>query len=252
MSTAQDPVLDQGVLSANQVPGSPNYGTAAGNLVSASVTLTKAIYRASKSPAFTALWKVQDAGIPLVPVTLPANPTPQEVGAAFANANPVYTEAVALAAQGYIVDPYIDALGNDPVVTMVLRQEDGIAYTTPLGQPSPQPTPANPAPGAESNPIPGAIKTSTSAADYPPYVVPTPAPAASMALVGGFLNTMPPGQLNYLPKGGYLYRAGPGALAAFNAGQLVNGQVVSQGGVNYTAEIGYSLMGPSILFFISN
>lgn len=242
--TTQDPVLDQGVLSANQVPGSPNYGTAAGNLVPASVKFTAAIYEASRPTPVQALLKLSTLAQP----ANPQGPTADQV----ANSAPRYAQALALAMQGFTIDVEIDALGYDPVVTMLLRQEMGIPWVAPMGSASPQPTPTNPAPWPATLPA-GWIKTSLNPADYPAIAPPTPPPASS-AIVGTLVGTMPPGVLPYLPKGGTIFRAGPGAFAAYSAGTLVNGASFTDPstGMSYGVQIGFGLMGVSITFYISN
>lgn len=209
----QDPALDQGVLSSAQVLSSPNYGTAFQNVIPSTVQLTDAIYNASKPAAVQAL------------LSMPPG-------------DARYTQALALAQQGYTIDPYSDAQGNDPVVTMILRTNYGITWTAPLLTASPLPTPTNPS----SNPAPGAnlagwIKTSLSPADYPPFYAPAPVTAA--AILGNFQ-----GDVGTCA----LYGGGPGAPAAVASGTIRNGGTYSAGGATYSVKISAGLFGETISF----
>ena len=66
-----------------------------------------------------------------------------------------YAQAVALAAQGLIIDPQIDALGGDPYLIMLERSLDGFEQVYALGQSQPFSTP----PGVSAPNIPAYNQT---------------------------------------------------------------------------------------------
>ncbi len=215
----QDPALDRGVISSAQDPSSANYGTAFQNVIPNTVKLTDAIYTASKPSEVQALLAMQP-------------------GAAR------YTQALALAEQGYTIDLYSDAWGNDPVVTMILRTNYGILWTAPMLTASPIPTPQNPS----MNPAPGAnlagwIKTSLNPADYPAFYPPPPPPppigSFASPIVGNFEGTVGNCQL---------YGAGAGAIAAVASGTIKAGTPYTAGGTTFNVNVSTGLMGESISF----
>ena len=131
------------------------------------------------------------------------------------------TLAVQLATQGYVIDNAIMVWGWDPVCTMGERAQAGDTWVPSLLQANVLPPTTGPVP-------PGAIKVSTDAADYPPYTPPTP---PSTSLIG---TCYPAGAL------GTVCALGPGA------GTVVNGQILVQNGVSYTAHVTPTPFGPSI------
>jgi hypothetical protein len=210
----QAPGLDVGVTSSAADPNSPNHDSSFSYVIPNTVQLTKQIYDASKPPAVQAL---------LAMVPGPAR----------------YQQALNLAMAGYTIDVYDDAIGNDPVVTMILRTNYGIPWTAPMLTASPLPTPTNPAPWPSSLPA-GWIKTSLNPIDYPPYPIPV-APVSTIA-VGNF-----EGQL---ANGSRIFGAGPAAFTAVAAGTVKDGQAYTEGGIEYTAHVTFGLMGESITFSI--
>lgn len=210
----QDPSLDVGVTSSAADASSPNHGSSFAYVIPNTVGLTLPIYTASKPPAVQAL--------------LAMVPGPDR-----------YQQALALAMAGYTIDVYCDALGNDPVVTMILRTNYGIPWTAPMLTASPLPTPTNPAPWPSSMPF-GWIKTSLNPSDYPAYPVPV-VPAATNA-IGNFEGV--------LANGSRLFGAGPLALSEASSGKLKDGQPYTEGGVNYTAHVSFGLMGETVMFSI--
>lgn len=208
--SCQAPSLDQGVVASSQVPGSPNYGSAFAWVIPASVQLTTPEYWASQPPAIQALQHL--AGLPgaFVQGQNPASMTPQ------------YKQALALATQGYCVDVWIMALGNDPVVTMLLRTEDNIP-STPCGL------------------GPGSIKTSLSPADYPAFPLPPPPPVSTVMV----------GQQMSNPNMGTYYSDTPYSLGLASTGKLTNGFAFAESGVSYVTHLSFGLMGITLYFTLA-
>ena len=215
----QDPSLDQGVLSSLQVPGSPNHASPFAMVIPAWVKVTSDMIIKSKPVAVQKLYEITGAQGPgAVEVPGPGNG---------GTAGKRFIGAMTLATQGYVVDYYDDALGNDPVVTMVLRFNMNISSVPSINNV-------------------GTIKTSLDPKDYPPFLPPPPPPPAgptlSTNIVGAFLFSDDAGRA--------VYRGAPGALQAYVSGVFDNGTVVTQGGVAYTAQVHKTLMGPAISFTI--
>lgn len=207
------PSLDMGETSAALDPKSPNYGTSIAYLVPNWVTLTDAIYAASKAPALQSVLKM---------VPGPAR----------------FNAAAALVALGYVVDMWCDAEGSQsPTVTMLERSEYGLFKVAPMGQASPQPTPAQPI-MQYSGPNP--INVSIDASDYPPY--PVPAVPVNTGAVSGFAYA--------LADGTRVFSATPAGLAMAAAGTLKNGVAFVENGVGYIPQISLGLMGETVLFTI--
>jgi hypothetical protein len=87
-----------------------------------------------------------------------------------------YAQAVALAGEGLVIDPQIDALGGDPYLIMLERSLDGFEQVYALGQSQPFSTP----PGVSAPNIPAYNQTAglivVSLTPPPPFVAPaTPA-----------------------------------------------------------------------------
>lgn len=93
---------------------------------------------------------------------------------------PRNARALELAAQGVVVDLQIHVWRWDPFTTMYLRREYGYTWTPSLLQPTVTLAPGLWFPGMPQydakNIPPGAIKVSTSVADFPPFDPPKPAP----------------------------------------------------------------------------
>lgn len=213
--TKQDPSLDQGVLSSKQVPGSPNHDSPFANVIPATVQLTTPMYILSKPKPVQELYDITGSQ-----------------GPSFAEKRLI--GAMALAQQGYVVDLWPDGYGNDPVVTMLLRQEMFIESVQCIG-------------------LFASIKTSLDPKDYPPmYPPPPPPPPAgtpSIKLVGNF---------QYNDGTQRWFGAGPGALHAYAAGIIKNGGTWTEGFApdsvkfTYTVHITDTLMGTAISFSLPN
>lgn len=213
----QDPSLDQGVKSSAQVPGSPNHDSPFARVIPAWVQVTSDMIIKSKPLPVQELYLITGAQGPSA-VEVPGTGNQGTAGKRFIG-------AMALATQGFIVDYYDDALGNDPVVTMLLRSVMNIAQVDSIGNV-------------------GTIRTSLDPKDYPPKYPPPPPPppegATSQKLIGNF----------QYDDGAQRFFGGNGmnALHAYAAGTIKNGGTWSEGGLNYTVHISNSLMGTAISF----
>jgi hypothetical protein len=213
----QAPALDKGVLSSLQVPTSPNAKSPYASVIPSTIALTADIYWASFPMVIQKSFRTVE---PQTQQPGDSNvftpPTPQQL----------LTACMNLAMQGYLIDFEIMAFGNDPVVFMLERQEMNLPSVPSLLTNKP-------------------IKTSLDPADYPPFYPPAPpavtAPATPPAILGTFQGYQP-------TLGGMVYSAGPGALPAIAAGQLVDGGTYSTGGVTYTFHITMGLMGETVWF----
>lgn len=210
-----NPSLDMGVTSSALDPNSPNHGSDFAYVIPNTVKLTKEIYQASKPPA------VQTA------IKMPPGPDR-------------FSACLALAQQGYIIDVFSDAIGNDPVVTMIERRNYGILFTAPMLTASTQPTPSDPVTRPTGDPSRW-IKTSLDPADYPPY--PVPVVPINTNAVGNFEGV--------LQDGTRLFGStGPVAFHKVASGDIQNGKPYTENGITYTAHVGFGLMGESISFSI--
>ncbi len=143
--------------------------------------------------------------------------------------------AKALALQGCLVDVPIQVWGLDPVLVMATRQADDYQYVA-SGLMA-----FMPAPGQN---LPGAIKVSVNAADYPSLApVPVPVDTTSMVdkivvrdKVTGDVISSTPNLLFVDDVGVGYYAPGPGA---YNAKGLAvkSGDKFTQDGVVYTAKV---------------
>jgi hypothetical protein len=92
--------------------------------------------------------------------------------------------AMALAAQGYIIDVPIMIWNWDPYLTMSYRQTLGYVWVPSALQPAPSIAPGVTQPGTlpynPNNPPAGSIMVSTNIANYPPYSALAPAPAVDL------------------------------------------------------------------------
>lgn len=230
-TNCQAPGLDQGVLSSAQVPTAPNHASPFASLIPASVQLTDDIYWASKPAAEQALRTTSSTA----PRTGTAN--------TFMPPSPtlILSEAMQLAQNGYQIDYWIEALANDPVVTMLMRQEMGIIYVPSIGGPS-QPTLIADGPNVFASPFAGSIHVSLNPSDYPPFYPPAPAAAAATVSISEV------GNFEYDDGTSRWFGAGPGALAALAAGTLKSGQTYTEGGQTYTIHLSMGLMGQAISF----
>lgn len=153
-------------------------------------------------------------------------------------------QAATLANEGFTIDGAIMVNGWDANIIMTIRQADGMTWVPSFLQPNIQPylvgnqTATNPpfVPYDPTNRPPGSIKVSTNPNDYPPFDPPPPPPPAPATNVVGFL------------LGGNVYASGPGAMKDSRTPTVTDGQKVEQSGVEYTAHVGFGLMGPSIYF----
>lgn len=160
--------------------------------------------------------------------------------------------AVQLADQGYTIDVPIMVYQYDPVTEMGMRQQAGYTWVPSAKQ---LPIPVAPGltfPGAPTydpnNPPAGSIKVSIDADDYPSYDPPAPPVILDTHVVGirvfGNVYGLGPGVWVDDPKR-------PGAKAQSVNGKFdnnINGQVVTQDGVSYTAHWSDGLMGVSLNF----
>lgn len=105
-----------------------------------------------------------------------------------------------LIASGVTIDEQIDYWGWDPYTVMSMREVQGVLWVMPgLGNVAGLNEVVTPG-EFSGTPPPGAIKTSTSIADYPPFPVPAPPPAGAVDPVGpqeigpyyGVVGTNPP------------------------------------------------------------
>ncbi len=127
--------------------------------------------------------------------------------------------AIKLSMAGYSIDKAIMVYGWNPVLVMAERLADGFKAVQSIA----------------AEPLPGHIKVSLDAADYPAADPPPPPPDVTdmVQLVNGaplLLWTM--GGLNY-------WASGPGCYDA-HTGQIktgINGKPFAQGGVTYTAVV---------------
>lgn len=210
-----NPSLDQGVTSSALDPTSPNHGSDFAYVIPNTVKLTKEIYQASKPPAVQAAIKMP--------------PGPDR-----------FAHCLQLAQQGYIVDFYPDALGNDPVVTMIERSNYGIPFTSPMLTPNTLATPFDPVTRPTGDPSRW-IKTSLDPADYPAY--PVPVIPANPNAVGNFQGV--------LMDGTRLFGStGPVAFHKVGSGEIQNWKPYEENGITYTAHVSFGLMGESISFSI--
>lgn len=199
---------------SNQVPV-PAYS----NPFFPTATLTPNIYWAAQPPAVRALRGMD----------------PTLVGIA----------AKKLADQGYIVDVYIMVYQYDAVTAMGIRQNNGFTWVPSADQPNIPTMPGCSVPGLPNydpnNPPAGSIKVSLNAVDYPPFdPPPPPAPPAATNVVGIF-------------EYGNVYSFGPGAKDSTGKWTVVDGQVVTQNGVKYTAHLSVNgLMGDTLDFTINS
>ena len=150
--------------------------------------------------------------------------------------------AVELANQGHIIDVPIMVFGWDPQTVMGIRIADGmtwvpsalqpnIGFQVPGGPTNPPFVPYDP----NTRPL-GSIKVSDDPADYPPFDPPLPPPPApSTNIVGAKLF-------------GNVYGTGPGAMKDSKTPAVTDGEQVQQGGIEFTAHVGFGMMGPSIYF----
>jgi len=136
----------------------------------------------------------------------------------------------ALAMQGYIIDVPIMVFGWSAPLVMAIRVADGYTYVA-SGLMAYMPPPGKD--------LPGAIKVSVDAADYPP-ADPPPPPPDTTTMVASLLWTDPGGTSHFAP--------GPGA---YNAGGIAvsNGQKFTQAGVVYTAVVTVGPLGLTVVYF---
>jgi hypothetical protein len=139
-----------------------------------------------------------------------------------------------LALQGFIIDVPIMVWGWSAPLVMAMRIADGYKYVA-SGLMD-----FMPAPGQA---LPGAIKVSIDATDYPSLVVIPPPPDVT-TMVGSFLWEDADGTKHFAP--------GPGAYDTKGIA-VRNGQQFNQGGVIYTADVtdGSSMMGIIVVHFTS-
>jgi hypothetical protein len=180
------------------------------------VTLTDAIYWASKPPQLQSL-----------------------------RTNPSLDLAEALAAAGYQIDFPIMVWGWDPTVTMFERLQYGYTWVPAANQaPIPLP-PGLTFPGIASydpnDPPAGSIKVSVSAADYTPFLKPPPPVVVPTAgqLVGA------------LSSDGVTYYGGPAAMLNSFTPAVVDGKIYEQNGVNYVAHVIREMMGYTVEFTLA-
>lgn len=193
------------------------------------VTLTNAIYRASKSPAVQALMDMQD--------------------------DLRFSKAVELAKAGELIDVPIMVWGWDPLTTMALRAQEGYTWVPSALQPNipigPNIANAWNLPSYDPNsPPPGSIKVSVDANDYPPYPVVTPVvvkpvqPASATSIVGD-------------PIGGGFFRAGNAAVVNGKAvvadkqvgyGLMFTATPATASDPKFIADVGNIFGAPSIMF----
>ncbi|HLG99823.1 MAG TPA: hypothetical protein VKX49_26170 [Bryobacteraceae bacterium] len=176
-----------------------------------------------------------------------SQPTPVQALRALASPDRI-TLAMELAQQGFVIDvPIMVGLAvtgdqMDPLECMTIRQVDGLSWVPSALQPSigflPGGGNAPYNPYDPLHPPAGAIKVSTSLADYPPFAAPAPIVAPANNVVGPLAF-------------GSLYAPGPGAM---NNGQptVKNGQQVTQNGQTFTARVVMGLMGWSVSFTLNS
>ena len=231
-------------LMANQDPSSPNYLSPAGYAIPSDVLLTDDIY-----------WYSQPYAVQKLRMT--ASTAPRE---GTANTFVVPTDqgrksmAIALAANGYLIDPEIHYFGSNAVEAMVMRKNMGLSWVPSLNM-SFQPTPLNPSPGFFSGSTPaGAITISIDPKDYfqkyPPPTI-ADAPPIPSGIIGKALGSFDPGIFPFMPNGGILFSPGLEAFHAQQQGMFSkNGDVLTINGTIYHVNIGHGPMGESIAFYI--
>jgi len=93
-----------------------------------------------------------------------------------------------LAVAGYTIDAEIHALGQDPLIEMLVRKNQGFTWVPNAMQANIAVMPGLAFPGLPaydaSNPPPGSIKVSLDAADYPPFDPPPPPAPVLAAHIG--------------------------------------------------------------------
>ena len=214
-ATPAIPSVGIGVQSAAQVPTDPNHKDPYASVLPADpLAFTADQYWAAQPDPVRVLRTVESQTQQSGTVNTFTPPTPAEL----------LEWSMTLATKGFVIDFEIMALGNSPQVIMLLRQNMNIPSVPALLTGAP-------------------IKTSTRAANYPPYdPAPPVTPPPPAATVVGPLQ-------GYIPSlGGVVYGAGAGALQAVQAGLVADGKEFTEGGVTYTAHVTAGLMGVTVWF----
>lgn len=104
-------------------------------------------------------------------------------------------QAQALAVAGYVIDAQIHGFGQDPLIEMLVRKNQGFTWVPNAMQAPIQVMPGLTFPGLPSydpaNPPPGSIKVSLDAADYPPFdPLPPPVPVTAAHIGPDFMFQM--------------------------------------------------------------
>lgn len=156
--------------------------------------------------------------------------------------------AAHLANQGFTIDVPIMVNGWGANIIMTVREADGMTWVPKLGMPNVSssitgaavPNPPY-APYDAAHPPAGAIMVSTSPPDYPPFDPPPPVnPPTPTHMVGAFMFSDASGKK--------YYAGGQAAMKDSRTPAVVDGQVVQQDGLSYTAHVVQSLMGIEVFF----
>ncbi len=151
--------------------------------------------------------------------------------------------AINLSMRGYTIDKAIMVYGWNPVLVMAERKADGFAFVQSIA----------------AEPLPGHIKVSLDAADYPPAHPPVPAPNVTDMVqvtvvydkLGNVVSRTPVFLWTLAPLS--YWAPGPGCYDASGIKHGINGKEFTQDGVVYTADVRppEEMMGISRVFMVT-